>query len=172
MRRRTFLSASAAALAAPHLARSQSNRLLKFIPQSDVAVLDPIWTTAYITRNHGQLIFDTLFATDGAFKASPQMAAGMTSDEDGKLVRIMLRAGLKFHDGTPVLAPRLCCQYRALVETRHLWGNPDGRHRRTHGGRRQDHPVPPETPISIVTGRLGKIVIQYPCHHAGAAGKN
>jgi peptide/nickel transport system substrate-binding protein len=104
MRRRTFLAASTAALAAPHLAQSQNNRLLKFIPQSDVAVLDPIWTTAYVTRNHGQLIFDTLFATDGAFKASPQMAAGMTSDEDGKLVRITLRAGLKFHDGTPVLA--------------------------------------------------------------------
>ena len=104
MRRRTFLTASAAALAAPHIARGQDNRLLKFIPQSDVAVLDPIWTTAYVTRNHGYMIFDTLFGTDGSFKASPQMAAGMTSGSDGKLVRITLRDGLKFHDGTPVLA--------------------------------------------------------------------
>src|SRR5258708_5476930 len=38
------------------------------------------------------------------FKASPQMAAGMTADDGGKLVRITLRDGLKFHDGTPVLA--------------------------------------------------------------------
>src|SRR3979490_2767636 len=100
----THVSHSAAALAAPHLAQSQSDRRLKFIPQSDVAVLDPIWTTAYVSRNHGYLIFDTLFGTDGAFKASPQRAAGVTSDNDGKLVRITLRDSLKFHDGTPVLA--------------------------------------------------------------------
>jgi len=104
MRRRTFLAASTASLAAPHVAQAQDNRILKFVPQGDPAVLDPIWTTAYVTRNHGYLIFDTLFGTDGAFKSSPQMAAGMTADNDGKLVRITLRDGLKFHDGTPVLA--------------------------------------------------------------------
>ncbi len=104
MRRRTLLTGTAATLAAPRIARSQSNRVLKFIPQSDAAVLDPIWTTAYVTRNHGYMIFDTLFGTDGAFKASPQMAAGMTTEQDGKLVRVTLRDGLKFHDGTPVLA--------------------------------------------------------------------
>jgi peptide/nickel transport system substrate-binding protein len=104
MRRRTFLSASAATMAAPHIAKAQANRTLKFVPQGDAAVLDPIWTTAYVTRNHGYMIFDTLFGTDSAFKASPQMAAGMTTENDGKLVRITLRDGLKFHDGTPVLA--------------------------------------------------------------------
>jgi peptide/nickel transport system substrate-binding protein len=79
MRRRTFLTASAASatapLAGPRIARSQDNRVLKFIPQSDATVLDPIWTTAYVTRNHGYLVFDTLFGTDGMFKTSPQMAA-------------------------------------------------------------------------------------------------
>ncbi len=104
MRRRQFLAASFATLAAPALARAQRGNVLKFIPQSDVAVLDPIWTTAYVTRNHGYMIFDTLFGTDGTFKPSPQMAAGMTTDNDGKLVRITLREGLKFHNGAPVLA--------------------------------------------------------------------
>jgi peptide/nickel transport system substrate-binding protein len=104
MRRRTFLAATSATLAAPHIAVAQAGRVLKFVPQSDVAVLDPIWTTAYVTRNHGYMIFDTLFGTDGAFRASPQMAAGLTSEDDGKRVRITLRDGLSFHDGTPVLA--------------------------------------------------------------------
>src|SRR3974390_1811432 len=104
MRRRAFLQASAMALAPPGIASSQDKRVLKFIPQGDAAVLDPIWTTAYVTRNHGYMIFDTLFGTDSAFKASPQMAAAMTADNDGKLVRITLRDGLRFHDGTPVLA--------------------------------------------------------------------
>jgi len=104
MRRRSFLTASAATLAAPRIGRAAGERVLRFVPQSDVAVLDPIWTTAYVTRNHGYMIFDTLFGTDGTFAASPQMAAGMTIDDDGKLVRIGLRKGLMFHDGTPVLA--------------------------------------------------------------------
>jgi peptide/nickel transport system substrate-binding protein len=105
MRRRDVLAATAA-LAAPRIAAAQNNRVLRFVPQSDVAVLDPIWTTAYVTRNHGYMIFDTLFGTDGAFKTSPQMAAGMTTDNDGKQVRIVLRDGLKFHDGAPVRAKR------------------------------------------------------------------
>lgn len=107
MKRRHFLAASAASVASlssPHLARAQGTRVLKFIPQSDLAVLDPIWTTAYVTRNHGYMVFDTLFSTNGKFEAVPQMAAGMTTEDDGKLVRITLRDGLKWHDGEKVLA--------------------------------------------------------------------
>ncbi len=104
MKRRTVLQGIGAALAAPRIAAAQAARVLKFIPQSDLTVLDPIWTTAYVTRNHGFMVFDTLFGSDGSFKASPQMAAGMTVESDGKLVRITLRDGLKWHDGEKVLA--------------------------------------------------------------------
>jgi peptide/nickel transport system substrate-binding protein len=38
--------------------------VLKFIPQADLAVLDPVWTTAYVTRHHGMMVFDTLYGTD------------------------------------------------------------------------------------------------------------
>ena len=61
MRRRLFLQASAAGLAAPSIARAQRANTLRFIPQSDVTVLDPHVSTTYVTRNHGMLIFDTLF---------------------------------------------------------------------------------------------------------------
>ncbi len=108
MKRRQFLAASAAAfagpLAAPNIASAQGSRVLKFIPQSDLAVLDPVWTTAYVTRNHSYMVFDTLFSTNGKFAASPQMAEGLTTENDGKLVRITLRDGLKWHDGERVLA--------------------------------------------------------------------
>jgi peptide/nickel transport system substrate-binding protein len=100
MRRRTFLTASAA----PRIANARDSRVLKFIPRSNVAILDPIWTTAYVPRNHRYLVFDPLFGTDGAAKASPWMADGMTSDDDGKLVRMTPGDGLQFRDGTPVLA--------------------------------------------------------------------
>ena len=46
---------------------------LRFIPQADLRSLDPIWTTAYITRNFGYMVYDTLFALDKDFKPQPQM---------------------------------------------------------------------------------------------------
>ena len=81
MHRRTFLAASAASLALPSIARAQGSRVLKFIPQSDVTVLDPIWTTAYVTRNHGFMIFDTLYGIDNTYTAQPQMVDGHTRRE-------------------------------------------------------------------------------------------
>lgn len=107
MQRRTFLAASAACLALPAVARSAGQSVLKFIPQADLAVLDPIWTTAYVTRNHGFMIFDTLYGQTGkeyGFKATPQMVAGHTTENDGKTWKLTLRDGLMFHDGSKVLA--------------------------------------------------------------------
>jgi peptide/nickel transport system substrate-binding protein len=108
MKRRTFLAAAAAGLAMPAVVRAQgtpgSSALLKFIPQSDLTVLDPHWTTAYVTRNHAFMVFDTLYGTNGTYEPSPQMVAGHTVDDDGKLWRLTLRDGLLWHDGTPVLA--------------------------------------------------------------------
>ncbi len=74
------------------------------MPQADLAVLDPVFTTAYVTRNHAFMVFDTLYGIDEAFNPQPQMLAGHTVENDGKLWTLTLREGLKFHDGQPVLA--------------------------------------------------------------------
>lgn len=121
MRRRTFLAASAASLALPSVARAQGKRVLKFIPQSDLAALDPVWTTAYVTRNHGYMVFDTLYGQTGkknGFKATPQMVAGHTIENDGKTWKLTLRDGLVFHDGQKVLA-------RDCVASIKRWGARD-----------------------------------------------
>ncbi len=55
------------------VAAAQAQKVLKFIPQADLRILDPITTTAYITRNHGYMIYDTLFAIDAKFQVQPQM---------------------------------------------------------------------------------------------------
>ncbi len=104
--RRTLMAASGAALAAPGLATAQNSnpKLIRFVPQADLTILDPMWTTAYVTRNHGFMVFDTLFGTDSQYKPSPQMLAGFKTEEDGKLWTLGLRSGLKFHDGEPVRA--------------------------------------------------------------------
>jgi peptide/nickel transport system substrate-binding protein len=104
MQRRSFIAASAAALATPALAQAPNSRVLRFIPQADLTVLDPMWTTAYVTRNHGFMVYDTLFGQDGNYAPSPQMLEGFTTDNDGRLWTLTLRPGLKFHDNEPVRA--------------------------------------------------------------------
>ncbi|WP_149535543.1 ABC transporter substrate-binding protein [Siccirubricoccus phaeus] len=105
MQRRSFLATGAALLAAPRLAAAQNapgRRVLRFVPQADLALLDPIHSVAFVTRNHALLVYDTLYGWDAELKARPQMAEGHTVENDGRTVTIRLREGLKFHDGEPV----------------------------------------------------------------------
>ena len=88
------------ALGAP--VASAQQKVLKFIPQADLRILDPITTTAYITRNHGYMVYDTLFATDAKFQVQPQMVDKYTTSADKLTYTFTLRDGLKFHDGQPV----------------------------------------------------------------------
>jgi peptide/nickel transport system substrate-binding protein len=121
MRRRTFMAASAATLALPAVARAERERVLKFIAQSDLAIVDPVWTTAYVTRNHGFMVFDTLYGQagqSGGYKATPQMVAGHIVENDGKTWKLTLREGLQFHDGERVLA-------RDCVASIKRWGARD-----------------------------------------------
>jgi peptide/nickel transport system substrate-binding protein len=102
--RRAVIISGTATLAAPALVRAQSLTTLKFAPQSDLPSLDPVWTTADVTRNHAHLVFDTLYGMDNDFAPRPQMAAGQTVSADGREWNITLRDGLMFHDNTKVLA--------------------------------------------------------------------
>src|ERR1700728_2040338 len=107
MHRRGLLTAGvagAAVLAAPRIARSEAARVLKFIPQSDLATLDPHFTTASVTREHGLMVFDTLYGMDNAYRPQPQMVEGHVVGDGGRLWELTLRDGLRFHDGMPVLA--------------------------------------------------------------------
>jgi len=103
MRRRTILATAAAAMAAPSIVRAQSATTLKFVPYADLVLLDPA-VSAFVTRNHVLMVFDTLFGVDEAGRVQPQMLAGSTTAPDGLTWTLTLRDGLKFHDNTPVLA--------------------------------------------------------------------
>jgi peptide/nickel transport system substrate-binding protein len=81
---------------------AQGDKVLKLVPQADLRILDPITTTAYITRNHGYMIYDTLFATDARFHVQPQMVDKYELGKDQLTYTFTLRDGLKFHDGQPV----------------------------------------------------------------------
>ena len=62
--RRSFAAGSAALALLPGIANAQNKKLLKFVQNGNLTILDPIWTTAYVTRDHGYMVYDTLFATD------------------------------------------------------------------------------------------------------------
>ena len=109
MRRRSVLRAGVAGAVAASLPRfavgqPANARVLRFVPQANLTVLDPIITTAAVTANHGWMVWDTLFGVNAAQQARPQMAEGYTVSDDGRTYLIKLRDGLKWHDGEPVRA--------------------------------------------------------------------
>src|ERR1700722_13162245 len=107
MKRRDVLKsavAGAAVLAAPRVVQAEAARTITFTPHADLASLDPVWTTADITRNYSLAVFDTLFGYDAQFNVQPQMVDGVKTESDGLTWDLTLRDGLKFHDGEKVLA--------------------------------------------------------------------
>jgi peptide/nickel transport system substrate-binding protein len=106
---RTFRAAAAvlalACSCAPTTGWAEAGaKTLRFIPQADLRSIDPIWTTAYVTRNFGYLVFDTLFSLDKDFKPQPQMVDRWTVSDDKLVYKFTLRDGLNWHDGQPVRA--------------------------------------------------------------------
>jgi peptide/nickel transport system substrate-binding protein len=101
-RRDLILGAGAAALATPAISLTPS--VLRVIPQANLTSLDPVWTTAVVTRNHAYLVYDQLVAVDSQFVPRPAMAEGWTNDDNGLSWTFTLRPGLLFHDNEPVRA--------------------------------------------------------------------
>ena len=104
MKRRSLLAGTAASLALPAIGRAQGAGALRFVPEADVVIYDPVVTPSAQTREHAYLVYDTLFGIDDSFRPQPQMVEGVTTENDGKLWKLTLRDGLKFHDGEKVLA--------------------------------------------------------------------
>jgi peptide/nickel transport system substrate-binding protein len=99
-RRQALAAAATVPLARPALA--QPAKVLKFVPHSNLAAVDPVATSGYIVRNYGFMVYDTLFGVDTQFRPKPQMVAGHEVSGDGRTWRFRLREGLLFHDGAPV----------------------------------------------------------------------
>src|SRR5882757_824462 len=89
-----------AALALPATAQTT----LRMVPHADIKILDPVWTTALITRNFGYMVWDVLFAKDADLKIQPMMAEKYTVSDDKLTYTIVLRDGLVWSDGTPITA--------------------------------------------------------------------
>jgi peptide/nickel transport system substrate-binding protein len=116
-----FLRAACVALltlAAVSVSAQDAAKVLRIVPQTDLKILDPIWTTAFVTRDHGYMIYDTLFGVDVAGQPQPQMVDKYTASTDAKVWTFTLRKGLAFHDGKTVTA-------QDVVASLNRWGQRD-----------------------------------------------
>ena len=157
MRRRAFLAASAAAtaLAAPALAQG-SARVLRVIPSANLTSLDPIWTTAPATKNHGYLIYDQIAAVDFHLRAAAADGGGL----GGRRGRAEL--DLRTPPGPPL--PRRGAGARRGLRRLHppLAGagrlRPGARRRdgRAGGAGRPPLPLPAVAPLPAAARALGK----------------
>src|ERR1700730_10112942 len=103
MTRREFaMTASAASLAVTGFgsrARGGDAKTLRFVMRNDLRVLDPMWTTAYMTNNHDYMVFEILFVLDSKFVPQPQMVGEYAHSADSLVYSFTPRDGLRFHDG-------------------------------------------------------------------------
>ena len=118
-RRNLLLGTMASPLVLSGAASAQNRRVIRAVPIGDLRILDPIWTTAYITRNHGYLVWDTLFGLDENDVPQPQMVESHDVGADGLTLTFTLRPGLLWHDGAPVRAADCVASIRR-------WGARDG----------------------------------------------
>lgn len=99
-----LLAAAPLALALPAAGQAQPapNRTLRVAPHADLRTLDPVFGSIVITRMHGLMIYETLFAWDSKLQPHPQMVESVSTSADGLAWRFRLRDGLRFHDGQAV----------------------------------------------------------------------
>src|SRR5215472_5918324 len=91
-----FCAIAASAVAEPSV--------IRFVPQADPGVLDPVVNSSYISMEHGYMVYDTLLAMDEHFVAQPEMLDRYSVSDDGRTYSFVLRDGLRFTDGSPVRA--------------------------------------------------------------------
>jgi peptide/nickel transport system substrate-binding protein len=108
MKRRSFLGGAAIAafghtsLAQPAIGAKA--KMLIHVPQANLTSLDPVWTTALVTRNYAAMVFETLYGRNEQLDPQPQMVEGHQVENNGLRWTMRLRDGLAFHDGEKVLA--------------------------------------------------------------------
>jgi peptide/nickel transport system substrate-binding protein len=151
-----------AAIATAMISTASAEKVLRIVPHADLKNVDPIWTTAYITRNHGYMVYDTLFAVDENQKVQPQMVGDYSLSDDGLTYTFTLRDGLKFHDGDDVTSEDCIASIKR-------WGKRDGMGQKLMDFTASMEAVDDKTfklvlkePYGLVLDSLGKISSNVP----------
>ena len=119
---RTLMGAVAGGLMLAMSGAAVAQSTLRVVMHSDLKIVDPIWTTAYISRNYGYLVYDTLFALDEKLDVQPQMVESYEISDDNLTYTFTLRDGLQWHDGQPV-TPRTRSPRSSAGARRTAWAS-------------------------------------------------
>ncbi|MDO8973063.1 ABC transporter substrate-binding protein [Reyranella sp.] len=137
-------------------------KVVKFVQNGNLTILDPIWTTAYVTRNHGYFVYDTLFASDENNVVKPQMVDKYEVSADKTVWTFTLRDGLEWHDGKPVTSEDCIASIKR-------WGARDSMGQKLMDFVKEFKEVNPKTfqmvlkePYGLVLDSLGKPSSQVP----------
>jgi peptide/nickel transport system substrate-binding protein len=82
----------------------------------DLKGFDPIFTSDYMVRDHGYMVYDTLFSVDEQFTARPQMVDTWQVSPDGLTWTFHLRPQLVFSDGQKVTSTDVLASLRRWSE--------------------------------------------------------
>ena len=175
--RRTFLTGAGAALGAagalrgaPFVHAQKRGGTIRIIPIADLKVLDPIWTTAYVTRDHAYLVYDTLFASDASL--ADQAADGRQVQRQPRPDEVVVHAPRR-----PQVPRRPARHRRGLRGVAAALG-PEGLARQAAAGRhgqagrvgQEDVHAGPEGALRRGAGCARQAVEQRAVHHARPPG--
>ena len=168
--RKGFVAAAAvAAMAASATTAFAQGKTLRVVMHSDLKIIDPIWTTAYIVRNHGYMIYDTLFAQDEKGEIKPQMLDKYDVSADKLTHTFTLRDGLEWHDGQPVTSRGLRRLDQALGRQGCCRPEADELRRLDRQGQRpRPSTIKLKEPTGLVTHRPRQAVVERAVHDAEA----
>ncbi|MBV1796595.1 hypothetical protein KSF81_05745 [Siccirubricoccus sp. G192] len=113
------LAALALLGAAAPAAAQQQQQPLRLVMNTELQVLDPVFTPSVVTRTFGYMVWDTLVGVDSHGEAKPQMLESWQISDDRLTWTFKLRPGLEWHDGAPVTAEDCVLSIRR-------WGARDG----------------------------------------------
>ena len=164
-------AASVGGLLGADACRGQA-QTLKAVMHSDVKILDPIWTTAYIQRNFGYMVWDTLFAMDDKFEVKPQMVDKYDVSADKLTWTFTLRDGLVWSDGKPVTSDDCIASIKRWAAARFDGPEDDGLGRRLREGRRQDLQDEDEGAVRPGAPVARQAVVERAVHDAEADGRD
>jgi hypothetical protein len=173
MKKNLLLATAAlcAALVLPALpTAAQAETSVKVVMHAPLRVLDPIFTNAYVTRNHGYLVFDTLFSLDNEGKPQPQMVDSYKLSADKLTYTFKLRSGLKFHDGSPVTSDDVIASITRWAATRRVGHAPDGHDREDERGRCLHLHAAAQEALRPGAGLARQARLAGALHHAQATG--
>jgi peptide/nickel transport system substrate-binding protein len=164
MNRTTRIAGAVLALAAASTmpCAAQVDRPLRLVMNTELQVLDPIFTTAFAARAFGYMVWDTLVAVDSKGEMRPQMLESWQISDDKLTYTFKLRQGLAWSDGTPVTA-------EDCVASIKRWGARDGLGRQLIAATKEMRVVGPSTfqlelntQFSQVIEALGKTAMLVP----------